>query len=171
MQRLTLLLVASAACFALAAPAGADKPGGKEVEVVNGPDNPVPVFDVDAARGEPFHKRTQIDVSLPINETLFAVPADRRAVIETVSAVMTLPPAPPLGALLGVETTLDGVKAEHYLVLSSQGEVLTSEVRTANHDVRLYAGPGTVIRLIGAAPATASLFVTLSGQLFDAPPP
>jgi hypothetical protein len=68
-----------------------------------------------------------------------------------------------------VDTSVGGDEARHFVVLTTQGTVLASEARTANHAVHLYADPGTEIFLGGAIQAGSTIFVSLSGYLEEVP--
>jgi len=126
---------------------------------------PVPVVEVGTPAREPFQDETQITVTGFLHEPLYTVPAGWRAVIETVTVVVELPVAQGVGGILSVETTLNSSSADHYLVLQTQGTVLSSETRTANHSVRLYASPETQIFLNGAVQTGSTIFISLSGYL------
>jgi hypothetical protein len=155
--------------------AGAPPPpqASKHVTVINTPSQPVPVIDVgedaDEEVRQPFQDQTQINVAGFLHDPLYTVPQGQRALIETVSVQLTLPVSQGVGSILSVETSVDNVTASHFLVLVNQGVVLSSEARTANHSVRLYADPGTQIFLNGAAQVGSTIFVTLSGYLVDVP--
>jgi len=162
-----LIVFAIAALWVSDAPAVAQPT--KEVIVINTVNEPVPVTDVGKAARMPFQIETIIDGEGVVHNPLFSVPASQRAVIEMVSVLVTLPDVQGLGGFLSVETTADATQANHYLVLQTQGTVLTSEARTALHSVRLYADPGTQVWVNGLLPVGSVFRVTLSGYLVDMP--
>ncbi len=170
-----LLRVVVAVCFELAfgahLPSVAKPPpqAAKEVKVVNGDDMPVPVVALDTPILEPFHDESQINVSGFLHEALYTIPAGQRAVIETVTVLVELPVRQAVGGFLSIETTLGGAPVNHYLVLTTQGTVLSSETRTANHAVKLYADAGSQIFLNGAIQAGSTIFVSMSGYLEEIP--
>lgn len=167
---LTILTVVSAglwAATALAKPPGNQPP--KPIEVVNPPSDPVLVLDVGTPAREPFQDETQIQVSGFLHEPLYTVPPGKRAVIRTVTVLVTFPNPVGVGGILAVETEVGGQNADHHLVLTSQGTVLTSEARTANAAVTLFADAGTQVFLNGAIEAGSVIFVSLSGYLEEVP--
>jgi hypothetical protein len=168
-----LALALAASGFLLGSPPAAAKPpdhaSAKKVKVVNGPNRPVPVVDVGAPAREPFHAAAFIDVTGFLHDPVYSVPPGMRAVIETVTVLVTFPVSQGVGGFLSVQTELGGETADHYLVLTTQGTVLASEARTANHAVRLYADPGTQVFLNGAIQAGSSLHLSLSGYLEEVP--
>jgi len=171
--RLALTLIVLALAWLTAAPVSADRRHGmqptKKVKVINSAEMPVPVVEVGMPQREPFQDETQIQVTGFLHDPLFTVPLGRRAVIETVSVLVTFPTSQGVGGFLSVDTSVEGDQAQHFLVLTTQGTVLTSEARTANHAVRLYADPGTEIFLGGAIQAGSTIFVSLSGYLEEVP--
>jgi hypothetical protein len=116
------------------------------VEVVNGPDRPIPTFDVQNPACLPF----QIELVLgpPNGQThqteSFVVPRNRRLVIEHVSVS---------GSGDGfirthVTTTANGVVAEHFLVNVPQGTTASgTPVFHASQPTRWYADPGTEVQV------------------------
>jgi hypothetical protein len=125
----------------------------------------VPVVEVGDAETLPFQDETQIQVSSFLHEPLYTVPLGYRAKIETVTVLVTFPVPVGAGGFVSLQTTLDGEAVDHHMVLTTQGTVLTSEARTANHAVSLYADPGSQVFLDGAIQAGSTIFVSLSGEL------
>lgn len=163
----TLVLLAVASAWVSDTPAAAAP--DKEVIVINTVNEPVPIVDVGQVASQPFQVESTIGVTGFLHDPLFSVPAGQRAVIETVSVLVIFPDVQAPGGYLSVETTANAMQANHFLVLASQGTVLASETRTANHSVRLYADPGTQIFVNGALQIGSELRVTLSGHLVDLP--
>lgn len=157
------------AAFPTAADPKPEAANTKEVEVINDGSMPVPTYDVDALMRQPFQNETRIEVDGFLHSPLYTVPLGKRAVIETVTIIVQFPVSEGVGGFVSVETTLNESPANHYLVLNTQGTVLTSEVRAANHSVRLYADEDTQLFLNGAIQANSTIFVSLSGYLEQLP--
>lgn len=167
------------ALVTLAAPAlaqgqkGGDSP--QNVEVVNTPERPVPVRDMDNPARQPiqrFFVRTSSAAPEP-----YRVPDGKRLVIEHISGQVTS--GATCTAIYGrVSTT---VVSDGTLVLASHRFPLSAtplpSLAVFSHQVRLYADPnsnvtGNVIGRNGAETCTLDGFsIVISGYLVDVPQP
>jgi hypothetical protein len=107
---------------------------------------------------------------------LFTVPLGKRAVVEYASVIASLPVD--TGVRASVRATLDSVEVEHHLYSSVVSPVPIlggTRVMTAGQVVRVYADPGTTIRMtggtLGSPTPGINAFVefSISGHLVDMP--
>lgn len=174
--------------FVTSGPAGAQNPhapGGPAVTVANTPlpvtgsvgvtnsaSSPVLVRDVDNPGRHPFQAVNGCHMSSGIDDICaftFSVPSTNLLVIETVSARVELP----IGqkAVVRITTTQGGVGVDHFLTVDPQGTFGTSDRLGVTHSVRLYADPGTTVRVRAARPSStggdADVTGAISGYLVD----
>src|SRR5262249_30673932 len=107
------------------------------VNVINTPNvhvTSLPAVQVDSSVAGPLFTRNVNDAVEPVQisksifqmgspvpiVTVFTVPADRRLVVEFVSAVMAIPP-PQQAVELNIETTVQGTASRHYFPFQNQG--------------------------------------------------
>ena len=130
------------------------------------------VRDADNPARQPF--ATECDVQYASLGCTVTVPADKRLVIETVTATLVLPQgAKPLNFF--VSTVAGGFKnANHALVAQFMGRgggVIENDYYAISESIRLYAEPGSTVLLEGQTttvpPATEDDILTMSGYLVD----
>ena len=154
--------------FATASEALAQPP--KDVIVVNPPDAPVPVV---VQNNEPFHRflvGTMAPGVFNMGDTLaVVVPAGKRLVIETASAIVTTVAGQ--NVRIRVDANALGFFAAHHLTVSQ--EPWQSEIdHKGIQSLRMYANAGTTVyirvsRDQGAG--TANVNASISGHLINMP--
>jgi hypothetical protein len=139
--------------------------------IINDAAHPVPVVNVGtpAPAAEPF----QHDVSSFIPQSLsLPVPADKRLVIEFYSGTAATR-LPCTMAAMRIETNLGGEAMQHRLlaVPVQLGEVSEFSHYTISEQVRLYAAPGTLVRVAASTNPTcpADFRGVVSGYVIDVP--
>ncbi len=141
-------LLVALAPGALAAPAiPVNVVNSPVVRVGNTPADPVPVRNVDDG-AQPFQEAIQV-VLLPGTRddvATFTVPAGKRLVIEHFSALAQGPQGQRY--LAWVSTTLNGVTpVGNFLVFTQQTTNVSGDTYTATQPMRVYADPGTTVRV------------------------
>lgn len=148
-------------------------PSTQDVVVINGPDAPVPVVvQNQPAAGEPFQRfLTAQMIAGDFNtgdDLSVLVPAGKRLVIETVSAIVIT--AAGQNVRIRVDATAGGAAAHHLTIAQEawQGQVDHKAIGA----LRLYADQATTVfirvsRDQGAGAATVN--ASISGHLIDAP--
>jgi len=130
--------------------------------------------DADNPARQPF--ATECDVQYASLGCTVTVPADKRLVIETVTATLVLPQGgKPLNFF--ISTVASGVNnANHALVahfMGRGGGVIKNDYYAISESIRLYAAPGSTVLLEGQTttvpPATESDILTISGYFVDLP--
>lgn len=151
----------------------------QNVKVVNVPkvivnnthDKPVPVFDVYQSNpGEQFF----LEVTAPLNRgaiSIGTVPADRRYVVQHVSALCSSIPAAPLFVARISLLTAAGARNEHVLVASPLINIGTGVgVSWIGTPMTFEAGPGALLSFTGdtfnAGTVGGSCGVTVSGRSY-----
>lgn len=167
-------LMAATLCSGAALAAPPD-PKEKEVVVVNGPDQAVPVRVIPA--DQPFHHQFALD--FPDGEGLvtstYTVPAGQRLAIEYASLSAYLPPDGQTIFVRIITTTSNGhspTDAFHTLAIQKREDYGVLKQFEGAHAVRIYANPSTSVRVsLGRLPftGTANGNVTLSGRLESLP--
>jgi hypothetical protein len=172
------LAIATAGLASAAAPIAATAQDAKffgfpRVIVHNSHDRPVPVYDVHQSDpGEQFF----LNVTAPLNSgaaSIGTVPADRRYVVQHVSAQCSTIPATPLfGAKISLLTAA-GARSEHTLVVSPMVSFgISPGVSSMGTPMTLEAGPGALLSFTGSTfnPATVggSCAVAVSGRSYPA---
>jgi len=104
--------------------------------------------------------------------TVFTVHADRRLVVEFVSAVMAIPP-PQQATELDIQTVVQGTTNRNHFPFQNEGPqaiALGQNVGVAAHQTRIYADPGSNVQAL-AFPSVGDSFtdLTLSGYLARVP--
>ena len=135
--------------------------------------SPIPVRDVDNPARQPFQTNLQFflqDGSFGDQQS-FAVPANKRLVIEYISADSGVP----VGQLarIGVYTSLNNLFTLHYVVTNRLGTVGNGDDEfVAGQPTTIYADPGTQV-FVGftknAGQGFANCSITLSGHLVNLP--
>lgn len=152
-------------------------PPERDVNVVNPATSPVLVRDVDSGR-EPFQETTPFLIQIgdnDIQEIVFAVPAGKRCVIETVSAHIGTRSSgdTPSGVNVSTRLTPNSFFGIHHISVSRQGlSVLGFPVFVGTHYMRAYAGPGTSVSIsVSHSDTSESLTgsVTITGYFEDVP--
>jgi hypothetical protein len=136
--------------------------------IINDADHPVPVVVVGTpAPAEPFQH--QVSSFVPAS-LLLPVPAGKRLVIEFYSGTAATH-VPCTMAAMRIETNLSDGTLQHKLlaVPVPEGEVSDFNLYTISQQVRLYAGPGTLVRFAASTnPACPADFTgVVSGYLTD----
>ena len=147
----------------------------KDVVVTNTAASPALVRNVDEGSRQPFQRPFSVNLAPTegSGEATFTVPADKRIVVEYASLRASLPPDQTVFVNIG--TTAAGQSALHPMVISDQGMYGVLHLVGAAQPMRIYADPGTIIRVQFArdpsagAPGSANFFVTLSGYRVDVP--
>ena len=150
--------------------------GQKRVVVVNGADQAVPVRVVGTESSPPFQPyQQQFPLDWAEGEDLvvgtYAVPADKRLVIEYASLFAYLQPEGQ-AMFVRIVTTAGGAGAFHTLAVQKQENYGVLKQFGAAHAVRIYADPGSTVQVsVGRVPANsiANSTVTLSGHFEDVP--
>ncbi|MGH3714459.1 MAG: hypothetical protein ACRDT4_13500 [Micromonosporaceae bacterium] len=126
--------------FTPAGPAVAEQMKPLLTEIVNTPDKPVPVRDVDANGRHAVAANASVTTNAG-PKTILTVPAGKRLVIETVTVLAALPDGLKPRGLLRVVT--DGTNVLHTIALRPGGSGDGSVIYDSTHAIRLYADPGT----------------------------
>lgn len=147
----------------------------KNVTVANTAANPALIRNVDEGSRQPFHR--QFSVALPAGEAggevTFTVPAGKRLVIEYASMRGSLLPGQTV--FVNIVTTVAAQDAFHTVVVADQGLYGAIHLVGAAQTTRIYADPGTVVRVqfvrdpSAGAPGHAAFSMTLSGYRVDVP--
>jgi hypothetical protein len=149
----------------------------RNVNVVNPATDPVLVRDVGSGR-EPFQETTPFLIQIgdnDIQEIVFAVPAGKRCVIETVSAHIGTRSSgdTPSGVNVSTRLTPSGFFGIHHIAVSRQGlSVLGFPVFAGTHYMRAYAGPGTSVSISVSHNDTSESLtgsITITGYFEDVP--
>lgn len=146
----------------------------KDVRVINGPSEPVPVRDVDGRARQRFQADVQIDIpgGQQGENKLVTLPAGKRLVIEDASARGFLPSGQTM--LFSFFTVVNGESSPHYLAADQQATDASFSWFVASRQTRIYADalPGVLLRAeraFGGSPGAGRAFFTISGYLEDAP--
>jgi hypothetical protein len=140
-----------AAAVLLAAPPGATAQPPQDVTVVNGATAPVPVRDVEVDARALRAVQASMDLDLPAqaqapSRTVLTVAAATRLVIEQVTWRVRVPTGET--ATVSLVTTAGGTLAEHSFQTARQSKNGPGQDEfVASHPVRLYADPGTPVRM------------------------
>jgi len=154
----------------------------KDVNVINTAAHPVPTViqgpvifqDADQPARHPFADVK--DLSLDEGQSqgyidFDPIPEGRRLVVETVTARSLAAAGQTWDVSLFVTT--NGVPVAHTLALSTFQTLGYIDIRTATLPVRLYADPGTTMKVFGHRQGgnvgSAGVFVTISGYFVDVP--
>lgn len=135
----------------LAAPPGVAAQPPQDVTVINGATAPVPVRDVEVDGRALRAVQVGTDLALPAQVqapslTVLTVAAGTRLVIEQITWRVRIPTAET--ATVSLVTTVGGVLAEHSFQTSRQSKNgAAADEFVASHPVRLYADPGTAVRM------------------------
>lgn len=144
--------------------------GTPSVQVVNPSDSPVLGRDVDHPARHPFQRGVVMDFETGqgIATAQFTVPANKRLVVEYVSANITLTD----GVIFrfSVRTSAGDSTGTHYFAPMSQPNF--PESYTISQQTRLYASPGSTVtiearRIVNATSLPDTGFATISGHLVD----
>jgi hypothetical protein len=174
---LGLVLLASAA-WADSRPKDRNEEGKEgnhrsRVVVVNGPTQAVPVQVVGKVAAQPFQHQFALDWpdGTGLATGSYVVPAGKRLVIEYASMSAYLQPDGQ-SMFVRIVTTVAGGDAFHNLAVQKQEDYGVLKQFGAAHLVRIYADPGSSVRVsAGRVPfdSTANCAVTLSGHFEDVP--
>ena len=144
--------------------------GTPSVEVVNTSDSPVLGRDVDHPARHPFQRGVVIEFATGegIASAQFTVPADKRLVIEYVSANIILTEG--VMFRFSVRTSAGSSTGTHYFAPISQPNF--PEAYTISQDTRVYAAPGSTVtiearRTVNATSLPSTGFASISGHLVD----
>lgn len=144
--------------------------GTPSVEVVNTSDSPVLGRDVDHPARHAFQRGVTLEFATGegIASAQFTVPANKRLVIEYVSANIVLTDG--IIFRFSVRTSAGSSTGTHYFVPMSQPNF--PEGYTISQDTRLYAAPGTTVtiearRVVNATSLPSTGFAEISGHLVD----
>ena len=145
--------------------------GTPDVNIINLPQSPVPVREVNNPAIQPYQVAGTHLFSPPESGaviTLYTVPLCKRFIIEYATAQGQLP----MGAKLQgfITTTVGGVTAQHQLVMIDQGVMSGSQLFAAAQPMRVYADPGTDIKAdVGRDPDTGGggVGITISGYFIE----
>jgi hypothetical protein len=156
--------------FSLATATDASAQPPKDVIVVNPPDAPVPVV---VQNNEPFHRflvGTMAPGVFNMGDTLaIVVPAGKRLVIETVSAIVTTIAGQ--NVRIRADAYALGMFGAHHLTVSP--EPWQSEVdHKGIQSLRMYADPGSTVYIRVArdqGAGTAEVNASISGHLINVP--
>lgn len=146
-----------------------------QVFITNGAANPVPVQQqgiVRTDRGQALQTVTFIEsfITGPHFVELYTVPAGKQLEIEYVDVTVTYP----IGddkPYLSLYTTVGGVTSSWTQQIPSAGRGTgTHATYSGEHLVRIYADPGTLVRLwVNPDGTSVGGGINLSGRLFDVP--
>jgi hypothetical protein len=147
----------------------------KDVIVSNTAANPALVRNVDERRSQPFQRPFFVDLTATEDsgEATYTVPANKRWVIEYTSMRASL--LPDQTVFVNVMTTAGGQGAFHPMLVSDQGLYGALQLLGGAQQVRLYADPGSTVRVqfarepSGGTRGGANFFMTLSGHQVDVP--
>ena len=169
-------------------------PPAKDVVVVNTPANPVPVRsvdkdvvvtntaanpalvrNVDEGSRQPFQRpfALQLAATEDSGEATYAVPAGKRWVIEYASMRASL--FPDQTVFVNIVTTVAGQDAFHPVLVADQGMYGALHLQGAAQQMRVYADPGTTVRVqfarepSGGLKGDVAFSMTLSGYRVDVP--
>ncbi len=142
--------------------------------VGNASSEPLPTRDMDHPARQPFQRFLVDEIDdgeLNAGDRIsFAVPADKRLVIEYVSFIGVMPTGQKLRVRFDVQS---GGGANHHLTVSNEGTFQGgTEDHKASQQMRAYAGPGTTVYIRVArniASGRGSFNVSVSGYLVDLP--
>ena len=169
-----------AGLVSLAAPPATEAQNSNNVKVINPVTSPALVRDVNDGRQPVQVSRALTSTGSAASAMLFAVPAGKRLVIETVTVRANLAPgqSPDFSELITNTTDPNpGIAVDalnpvfHEILVTSQGVDLNGNaVFAGTHQVRLYSEPNTFLffqfgRSVGVG--TASVLVSITGYLVD----
>ena len=156
--------------FSIAIPSDAVAQPPKDVIVVNPPDTPVPVV---VQNNEPFHRfltGTMAAGVFNMGDTLaVVVPAGKRLVIETVSAIVTTLAGQ--NVRIRADASALGFTSAHHMTVSQepwQAEVDHKGIQS----LRMYADPGSTVFIRVArdqGAGIANVNASISGHLINLP--
>ena len=175
----SLLLVG---LISAAAPPATEAQSPLNVKVVNGVTSPALVRDVNDGRQPVQVSKTMTTSSSAASAMIFAIPAGKRLVIETVTVRANLgsDESPDFSELITNTTdpnpgiALDAINSVfHEILVTRQGVDLNGRgIFAGTHQVRLYSEPNTFLFFQfgrSAIGTTASVLVSISGYLVDVP--
>lgn len=140
-----------------------------DVNVVNTVDQAVPVFSIGSmSEEEPFQEQISTVTSGQFASGDFTLPAGKRLVIESVSAVATLSSGI-VPRYLKLRTTVSGGEVEHAIPLALVGGESCCDFYSAALATKIYADAGTDVRVVlelsSPTNSWAENFVSVSGFL------
>ncbi len=133
---------------------------GEDVTVVNTPQNPAAVRDVDRPGREPF--QSTATVTNTVDVTLFTVPADKRLVVEFVSGFCNTTQNVP------VHTVRLSGSIDHFLTPTISPTSGTTTFAVITQHTRIYVAPMAALKITvfpTAATPTTSCAISVSGHL------
>lgn len=144
-----------------------------DVRVINGPDQAVPVRNVEREVRQPFQRQFALDWQdgVDLAEAEYQVPAGKRLVVEYASFWAYLPPNGQT-VFVRIVTSVSGSQAFHTIALQKREDYGVLKQFDGAHLVHLHADPGSTVRVsAGRLPFTglANAGLTLSGYLVDVP--
>jgi hypothetical protein len=145
----------------------------KDVVVVNGTHQAVPVRSVDRPAETPWQFEFALDWADGVGNatSTYQVPANKRLVIEYGSYSAYLPPSGQ-NIFVRIQTSAGGGTLFHSLDVQARGDYGVLKQFGAAHTVKIYADAGSTVTVsAGRVPFVdpANSFMTLSGLLVDVP--